>query len=203
MFLSHIKPGELYDAHKYLAQTSDILAHLLHEHQVGFVNRIINVLCLARDGGIPPAQTAAVSTGNVQPTANQNTLPKMPTLEEAERDLVRYVLFANEAAFPQGGIAGDAQYMKDFVRNKKPAKTGASLKDFDLHTRMFKNRCSYMIYTAQWQALPENVKTSIYTMMKAALSGHDPEFAYIPPAERGSIVAIMRDTVPDLPADWR
>ena len=33
--------GELFDVSRYPVATSDVLAHLLHEHQVGFVNRVL------------------------------------------------------------------------------------------------------------------------------------------------------------------
>jgi hypothetical protein len=186
--VDHIELGQGYQVSKYPARTSDILAHLLHEHQMGFVNRMTNLHCIARETeasitSAPPASGSA--------------------LERVEREVVRYVFFANEAELPAGGIVGNPVYVKDFTQNRRPAKTGIALKDLDLSTRLFKNRCSYMIYTAQWQQMPENIKAHIYKRMKAALTGQDPEFAYLAADERRNIVTILRDTITDLPADWR
>jgi hypothetical protein len=54
-----------------------------------------------------------------------------------------------------------------------------------------------------WREMPAVAKTRVYALLKEALSGKDPEYAYLPMEERSSIVAILRDTVPDLPKDWR
>jgi hypothetical protein len=68
---------------------------------------------------------------------------------------------------------------------------------------MFKHRCSYMIYTPQWQRLPSILKDRVYAGMKAALSGKSRDYAYLTAPERLAIVSILRETLPDLPADWR
>src|SRR5688572_26232102 len=55
-------PGARFDFEKYPALTSDILAHLLHEHQAGFVNRVVEASYRARtalhasNGKLTPAQ---------------------------------------------------------------------------------------------------------------------------------------------------
>ena len=183
-----IKPGEMSDLGKHLIPTSDILPNLVHEHQLGFDNRVIQAAYLGRE---MEAKGGALSAGDEA------------LLNDKARELVRYVLFADEAKLPSGGIVGDPQFAKDFARNKKAIANGASLKDFDLKTRMFKYRCSYMIYTPQWQKMPLNIKTKIYAGMKSALSGKNRDFAYLSADERLNIVAILRETLPDLPADWR
>ncbi|MBX7211432.1 MAG: hypothetical protein K1X78_24210 [Verrucomicrobiaceae bacterium] len=183
-----IKPGEMSDLGKHLTRTSDILAHLIHEHQLGFDNRVIQASYLAREVEAHGAARSAEDEAR---------------LDDKAREVVRYVLFADEAKLPAGGITGDAQFIKDFSRNRRPVKSGAALKDLDLRTRMFKNRCSYMIYTPQWQKMPEIIKSRIYAGMKAALSGKDRAYAYLADEERRNIVTILRETLPDLPADWR
>ena len=183
-----IKPGEMSDLGKHLLPTSDILAHLVHEHQLGFDNRVMQASYLGRE---------------MEAKGSSRSFADDARLNEKAQELVRYVLFADEARLPSGGIVGDPQFAKDFARNRKPGPGGAALKDFDLKTRMFKYRCSYMIYTPQWQKMPEIIKTRIYAGMKGALSGKNHEFAYLPADERLKIVAILRETLPDLPADWR
>ena len=186
--ITRIKPGEMSDLGKYLLPTSDILAHLVHEHQLGFDNRVIQAAYLGRE---------------MEAKGSARTFADDARLNDKARELVRYVLFADEAKLPAGGIVGDPQFAKDFARNKKAIASGASLKDFDLKTRMFKHRCSYMIYTPQWQKMPAIIKTKVYAGMKGALSGKNRDYAYLPADERLGIVAILRETLPDLPADWR
>lgn len=182
-----IKPGEMSDLRKHLVPTSDILAHLVHEHQLGFDNRVVQASYLGRE---------MEAKGKLDASDEER-------LNDKAREIVRYMLFADEAKLPAGGISGDPQFIKDFQRNKKPAAGGVSLKDFDLRTRMFKHRCSYMIYTPQWEKMPAIIKSRIYAGMKAALAGKDRSFAYLGDEERRNIVAILRATLPDLPADWR
>lgn len=183
-----IKPGEMSDLGKHLLPTSDILPHLVHEHQIGFDNRVMQASYLGRE---------------MEEKGSARSFADDARLNEKAKELVRYVLFADEAKLPSGGIVGDPQFAKDFARNKRAAANGASLKDFDLKTRMFKYRCSYMIYTPQWQKMPAIIKTRIYAGMKSALSGKNRDFAYLSADERLGIVAILRETLPDLPADWR
>ena len=183
-----VKPGEMWDIEKHLLPSSDILPHLIHEHQIGFDNQVIHAAYIAREIG---------------DKGRTPTLADDKRLNEKASALVRYILFADEAKLPPSGIVGDAQYATDFLSNKKASGSGLSLKDLDLKTRMFKHRCSYMLYTPQWQKLPALIKNRVYAGMKLALSGKDRNYAYLSAQERLAIVSILRETLPDLPADWR
>lgn len=183
-----VKPGEMWDIEKHLLPSSDILPHLIHEHQIGFDNQVIHAAYLAREIG---------------DKGRTPTLADDKRLNEKATALVRYILFTDEAKLPPSGIAGDEKYAADFLSNKKASGTGLSLKDLDLKTRMFKHRCSYMLYTPQWQKLPAMIKNRVYAGMKLALSGKDQNYAYLSAQERLAIVSILRETLPDLPANWR
>ena len=69
---------------------------------------------------------------------------------------------------------------------------------------MFRNRCSYMVYSTLFQNLPAGFKKLLYDRIgKAlALSPSDPAFAYLPNPEKTRIRAILKETLSDLPADW-
>jgi hypothetical protein len=134
-------PGSRFDFGKYAAQTSDILAHLLHEHQVGFVNRAVEA------GGYRARTALFLSDGKLTPAQSQE-------LDGQADILTRYLLFADEAPLPPGGIKPDSACQADFLANRRRDAEGASLKDLDLETRMFKYRCSYMIYSPAFQGLP-------------------------------------------------
>jgi len=186
---SVIKPGQLFDFANYPVATTDILPQLVHEHQAGAANRILQASYRARTafhldkGTLTPAHYAE--------------------LDEQARSLVRYMLFADEVPLPASGIEGDAAFRTDFVA-KGRAVRGASLRDFDLRTRLFKNRCSYMIYSPEFQGVPAKMKQQIYIRLREALSVEKPmkEYAYLPPAEKQAIRAILQGTLTDLPAGW-
>jgi hypothetical protein len=183
-----IDPSKQFNPAKYPLPTSDILPQLVQEHQAGFVNRVVQASYRAR---------AVLQAGDHQLTPAQAT-----ELDEQARIVTRYVLFADEVPLPAGGVEGDATYKADFLRTRHAITGGASLKDFDLKTRMFRYRCSYMIYEPIFQALPTEMKQRIYGRMAQALSSTrpDPEYAYLPVAEKQAIRGILHATLRDFPA---
>jgi hypothetical protein len=169
-------PGRQFRWETYPVSTSDVLAHLLHEHQVGFVNRAVKATYDTR---------AALAAGDAQAMIAKHAAV-----------LTRYLLFADEAKFPAGGIGGDALLKKDFAARARRTKTGLSLRDFDLRTRIFKHRCSYMIHSAAFTGLPAPLKQQVFAELRAALNPAkaNPASAHLPAAEKRSIAAILTAT---------
>jgi hypothetical protein len=66
---------------------------------------------------------------------------------------VRYLLFADETVLT-APIEGSRAFVDAFVRSAVRDSRGRSLRDFDLKTRMFQYRCSYLIYSQQFDGLP-------------------------------------------------
>ncbi len=184
-------PGRFSDLGLHLRSTSDILPHLLHEHQLGFENRLFQTSYLLR-------QRLHEGKGRLSPEAAKE-------IDARAADLARYILFANEAPLPARGIEGDPDFIRDFQANKITTAGGLSLKDFDLRTRLFKHRASYMLYTDSWKEAPREIKDRVYYQMGLGLRETDvaKEFARIPVSERLVIRAILKETVPGLPAWWR
>ncbi|MCG8600140.1 MAG: hypothetical protein MI807_08375 [Verrucomicrobiales bacterium] len=183
--LTAVLPGERFDWSLFPVATSDVLAHLIHDHQAGFTNRILEFHYRYRTwkekGGVWGSEDAGAEW---DPRADE---------------LVRYLLFADEAQLPAGGISGDPDFVDAFRRARHVAGGGESLKDFDLATRLFRYRCSYMIYSGMFSALPENARELIVEKINDALSIEkaDPEYAYLPDREKSSILRILRETHPD------
>mgnify|MGYP006995471386 CR=1 FL=1 len=186
-----VEPGKLWDINRHLLPTSDILPHLVHEHQIGFENRVFHAAYLMR-------QLVAEGRGDLPMSAK-------PTVEELANELAQYILFANEAKLPRQGIDGDPNFIREFQRNQKPLSNGASLKQFDLKTRLFKYRASYMLYTESWQQLPKILKERVYYKMAEGLRDQNPspDYAHIPAEEKKAIRIILKETLPGLPSWWR
>jgi hypothetical protein len=183
-----LEPGARFDFARYPVANSDVLPQLLHEHQIGFVNRAIaatyHTRALLAKG---PLDDAAITDLNTQ-----------------ARDFTRYLLFADEAPLPAGGVVGEAAFKTDFLRTRRADGQGVALKDFDLQTRLFRYRCSYMVYGAAFSGLPAEFKQRVYRRIAEALDvAHpDAEYAYLPAAEKQAIHSILRGTLNDLPAGW-
>ena len=180
-------PGQRFRADKYPVATSDILPHLLQEHQAGFVNRAVEATYRART-------IAFISDGKLNAEQTRE-------LDEQARILTRYLLFADEVTLPPGGVTGDINYREAFLRNRCATTNGRALKDFDLQTRLFKYRCSYMIYSPVFKGLPALIKTRVFARMNDALSGKATEFAYLSVGERQTIREILHTTLPEFIAD--
>jgi hypothetical protein len=185
-----VPPGQFSDLGLHLLPTSDILPHLIHEHQIGFENRLVYAIYTVR-------QLKHENRGMLGGAAKAE-------IEERAQELARYIMFADEAKFPSRGITGDPAYAQDFLRDRKVTKAGLSLKDFDMKTRMFKHRCSFMLYTDTWKQAPKELKERIYYHMALYLREQpDSQHAHLSPPERMAIRGILKETMTDLPAWWR
>ena len=185
------EPGQRFSLARYPVPTSDVLAHLLFEHQVGFVNRFIAATYRAR----------AVLSGSV-PEIGEKDTPGF--LEREAKGLVVYLLFADEVSLEDKEIDGDSDLVRDFRRKSKKASDGSSLRDFDLQSRIFRFRCSYMIYSASFSGLPASLKQRVFVELDRALSPKLdlPEYSYLPDEEKLSIRKILKETLTSLPKGW-
>jgi hypothetical protein len=121
---------------------------------------------------------------------------------------VRYLLFAGET--PLGGlnakqIVASSPFARDFADRGVRDSQGRSLRDFDLHNRIFRYPLSYLIYASAFDALPEPAKGYVYHRLLQVLIGQDqsPDFAGLSPQDRQAILSIVLETKPGLPAEWR
>ena len=185
---TRVEPGQHFDWNRYPVKTSDILPHLLHEHQVGFVNRAIAATYRTR---------ALLDKDSAAGTLSQATLK---TLDADADALTRYILFADEAPLPNTGIKGDPAYIRDFLRKRRSTNAGISLRDLNLKTRLFEHRCSYMVYNLAFTGLPRELKTRVLKRIGLALdtTTPDPDFAYLPPSEKQAIKKILWETLPEV-----
>lgn len=183
-------PGAIFELRRYLVPTSDIVPHLLHEHQVGFTNRVVEANYTVRE-------KLAAGKGKL---ASEDTAE----LNDLATALVRYVLFAEEAKLP-APVQGDGSYVRDFTALKKATRAGLSLRELDLRTRLLKRRCSYMIYSSLWDGMHPLFKQSVEAKLWNALQENsaDRAFAYLPAPEKREIRQIIKETKTGLPSWWQ
>jgi len=163
------------DIARYPAADSDLVAHLVLDHQAQGKNLITRVAYEAR--------------------LNRHS--------DSEEQLVRYLLFADEAPLTMraGSRSGYAVW---FERQGPFNQQGRSLRQFDLETRLFRYRLSYLIYSKVFDGLPPDAKQRLYDRLWQILTGRDqsPTFQHLDPDERAAIIKIVRATKDDLPAVW-
>ena len=153
-------PGRNCDIRRYPLSTSDILPHLIHEHQAGFLNRVVEAIYLAREN-------------------------KTERMAEFAKEFAAYITFQKEASLPANGVTGDPTYTRAF-QEIGPA-SGRLLRELDLKTRLFKHRCSFLLLTKSWQAVPPLLRKQIYAELKRTLPAASP------------IRAVLQDNL----SDWQ
>lgn len=175
------------DTSRYLADSSDIVAHLVLAHQTQMHNVITETNYRYRLG---------FASGGEQAARQQ--------FERPAEALVRYLLFANEARLDER-VVGSSKYTEQFAALGPRDKQGRSLRDFDLQKRIFKYPCSYLIYSEAFDAIPSPAKEYIYRRLLEVLTGQDqsPDFASLSQEDRTAILQILVATKPGLPEEWK
>jgi hypothetical protein len=167
-----------FDMTGYPASGSDIVSLMVLEHQARMLNLITRLGWETRLG----------------PDAGR---PLAPAVEE----LVDYLLFVDEEPLP-GPVTGTSTFAKTFQAQGARDSKGRSLRDLDLRTRLTRFRCSFLIYSPPFDALPEIAKRAVYARMWDVLSGVavDARYQGLSPQDRQDVIEILRDTKADLPA---
>ena len=176
----------LFDTKGYPSTHSDVVALLVLEHQSHMTNHITRTAWEARLAEAEPSEDAR------------------QRVREAASELVDYMLFVWEAPFA-GPVRGSTGFAKVFAASGPRDSKGRSLRDLDLGRRLLKYPCSYMIYTAAFDAMPKLAKEAVYARMWEVLSGRDTHERYriLAPGDRRAIVEILRETKKDLPSYFK
>ena len=179
------------DVSKYPRATSDIVSLMVLEHQCRIYNLLVagsmeyRRYCWLRRSLDGPA-------GRVRDGADEREVKMAASLAAK---IVDALLFKDEAPMGEGGVDGDVAFQDAFAKRFPKTREGDSLADFQLGSRMFKHRCSYMVYSQAFDALPAPVKSAVAARLKDVLeSGRD--FPEMKAPERARIAAILEETLP-------
>ena len=153
----------------YPLPSSDIAALMVFDHQGHAMNLLTR---LGWETRIALAEaTADFSQGELGALAD---------------DTVDYLLFEDEPALT-APVRGTSAFAEVFSAGGPRDRKGRSLRELDLQTRLFKYRCSYMIYSPSFQALPAEARKAIRSRMFEVLK------------KRGdsAVLEILQETLPD------
>lgn len=191
-----------FNTSRYLRPDSDIVALMTLEHQVAMHSRLTEA---AYDLRSAITRQKALRRELNQPETDEFVGSTKIVAESHAQKVLQCLLFCGEAEMPDGGIDGSRDFQDAFRANRRASPEGKSLKDFQLLTRLFKYRCSYLIYSAQWDALPERFRHLLYDRLLAILTATSPVrgFEHLGPGERTDILQILRTTKQDLPDSWK
>lgn len=181
------RPHDVSDrlpATTYLADTSDVLALLVFEHQLAMHNTLARATEEARSVIAKDPSTSSEAS--------------RAALDRLARNVVDQLLFRDAAPLPSG-LTGNARFKQAFLRDDRTDSAGHSLRTFATSDRLFVNRCSFLIYSDAFAALPTPLKTLVFSHLGAALRDRSPEgrYAYLEPEEKARILQILRETLPE------
>ncbi len=148
-----IGPG--LDLSAYPLPTSDIAALLVFDHQGHAINLLTRLGWETR---------FAAASGRPDFTKGD--------LGDIMKEAVDYFLFAGEAPIASPVQAGSA-FAKSFASTGPRDRQGRSLRELDLQTRLFKYRCSYMIYSPAFDALPLEARADFYARLRERITDPD------------------------------
>lgn len=177
------------DTTKYPRATSDIVALMVLEHQCQVDNLITSAAYHYR--------RAAWMATTLDPAAKPDEGTAGRLADEDAAALVDALLFKDAA--PMGeGVEGDRAFQDQFEKRFPISSDGRSLAQFHLGSKLFKHRCSYMIYSKSFEALPPRVKSAVVARLRLILEGPEKmkEYAYISASEKRRIAGILKETWP-------
>lgn len=197
-----LKLDEMFGCEPYLnGGQSDVVALMTLEHQVGMHNLLIEAnlttqATLHRHAEMQKAFGEPLDAPLSE--TNERILQRLAT------KVLKEMLYVEEVPLP-GGIEGTGIFQTAFEEGRKRSAEGRSLRDFRLYERLMKYRCSHLIYSEAFASLPDEIRSRILSQLHGILTkpADWPEFAHLGEAERGHILAIVKETVPDLPETWK
>lgn len=180
----------IVDLSGYLQTTSDIVSLMVLEHQVAIHNLLSAVrMELAR---------AEFLTLALDPEQDLRSNLQILSLERDYADkLLAAMMFVGEAPLPADGIDGNPSFAESFEARGPRSEEGWSLYDLRLQKRMFKYRCSYMIYSKAFEFLPAPVKRLFFEKLQQHLEGEGLEgLPSMSAREKSRVHAILAQTHP-------
>ena len=143
------------DLSLYPQPTSDVAALLVFDHQGHAINLLTRLGWEAR---VAIAENRAdFSKGDLGDILNE---------------AVDYFLFVDEAKLASP-VNGRSAFADGFSASGKRDHKGRSLRELDLQSRLFKYRCSYMIESPAFDALPAEVRAAFLARLRTRLTDRD------------------------------
>lgn len=166
-------PVQVENSDGYLAETSDIVAHLVFSHLTEGINLLTRVGMEAR----------------------------LNVRSDAEERLIRYFVFVDEPPLPVPVDRKQSVFVPRFEAAFDSPDGGAGLRALDLESRLLKYRLSWLVGHRSFRELPDDCRSRLIERFKAGLRTGQPEdvFGHLSADERRTALRIAQATYPE----WR
>lgn len=185
--LEHLE--DFLDTSRYLQETSDVVALMVLEHQCSMHNLLTKAKMSYR-------RALHFQNSYGEDIGNLNSIEGVSwkTAESSAKEIVNSLLFTNEVVLEGDGVEGGAAFSEVFSERAVKTEKGRSLRALRLYERIFKYRCSYMIYSKAFRGLPPIVKERVFHHLKKALGGEIEN--HLSAREKKVIFQILNETLP-------
>jgi len=162
---------------EYLTPDSDVVALMVLGHQT----HVHNLITVA--------------------STNLRSKPTEADIKENCDRLLASMLFSEAAPLTEP-VTGTTPFASEFSARGPRDSHGRSLHQLDLKTRLMRYPLSYLVYSASFDALPQEAKTYLYRRLWEILSGKDTTepFRHLSADDRKAILEILQETKPDFAA---
>jgi hypothetical protein len=181
-----------FDAHLYLSRHSDLVALMVLEHQVRMQSLLIQANYETRYA--LDEETERVDGQSARSASYRR-------IAQAGEALLEYMLFRDEAPL-KGDVHGTSSFAAEFQRRGPWDAKRRSLRQLDLHRRLFRYPCSFMVYSKTFDGLPPQMKDYLWERLRQILTGQDHTSIYdgMTEADRRDVLEILLATKPDFAA---
>lgn len=148
----------------HLQPHSDLVALMVLEHQIRVHNLITKANYEAR-------QAVAMDVSMNQALGRDSGYRSESTqrrIQSAASSLADAILMRNESPLEQV-VQGTSTFAETFASQGPLDSQNRSLRQFDLQTRLFRHRLSYLIYTPEFQALPKEILVPLRAHLQETL----------------------------------
>ncbi|HRE80296.1 MAG TPA: hypothetical protein PLN52_04570 [Opitutaceae bacterium] len=191
--------SDVLDLDRYLESTSDVVALLVFEHQTTMQNAITKAGVSTRK---MLTYQRSLQEAFKEKVSDEPTYDSVKSVfSSCVQDVLDRLLFRNAAPLPPG-IIGSPIFQETFQKSGLRSTAGDSLRDLDLKERLFSLRCSYLIYSESFRALPNPFRAQLFARLHSVLEGKDPRYHYLTPQERQRVQSLLRETHPDAKQYW-
>lgn len=175
--------------------SSDIVALMVLEHQKRVHNALVQANLTVRQM-LHRHERMREVFGEAKDAPLTDT--NLRILDHQAERVVETLLFKNEFDMGTDGVDGSGAFVDAFESKALKDSDHRSLRDLRLYERLFKYRCSYMIYSEAFDHLPlllkETILGRLYVILKGEANGDG--FDYLGDSERERIVNILSETLP-------
>lgn len=184
---------QVFNTGPYLTNKSDIVALMVMEHQI----TVHNALTKARFNTLRWLHYDTALSDHLDSTKGELRKRTLKYIQKEAATLLAVMLFKDEFQLESWGIEGSEAFQNAFLAKAPRSEDERSLKDFELLSRLFRHRFSYMIYSRSFDYLPKLFKVVFYSKLSEVLAGKNPEFDYLGAKERQRILTILLETKPE------